>query len=83
MIHMETNAVKYQAAVAAQLDEERRRVGLTFDELTDATSLARASVTRYLKNQRDIPFAALAELCAALGVSVVELVGRAEQRLGN
>ena len=83
MIRMDTKAKEYQAAVAAQLDEERRRTERTFDELAEATTLSRASVERYLKNRRDIPFAALAELSTAMGVSVIELVRRAEARLIN
>lgn len=81
MSRMDNEAKKYQAAIAAQLDEERRRSGMTLDALAEATTISRASIERYMKNRRDIPFSALAELSSALGVSVIEVVKRAEARL--
>lgn len=81
MIRMDNKAKEYQAAVSAQLDEERRRTGKTINGLAEVTTISRASIERYLKARRDIPLAALVELSNAMGVSVVELIMRAEARL--
>lgn len=78
---MDNNAELYQGAVAAQLRAERAASGLTIDDLTARTTLGRASVFRYLSGERDIKMSALFELANALGVSVGELIRRAEQRM--
>lgn len=78
---MDNNAELYQGAIVAQLRAERAAAGLTIDDLTARTTLGRASVTRYLSGDRDIPMKALFELAHALGLTPGEFIRRAEQRM--
>lgn len=80
---MDTKAQEYQDAIAEQLRAERAARNLTMDDLVERTSIARSSVIRYLSGERDIKMSALFELAGALGLSVPELLLRAEQRISD
>lgn len=80
---METNVQAYQAAVAEQLTAERAARGLTIDSLAASAGIHRSSVIRYLDGERDIKMSALFAMAGALGLSVPELLLRAEQRIGD
>lgn len=80
---METKMQAYQEAIAEQLRAERAARGLTIEDLAATTTLHRSSVIRYLSGERDIKISVLFELSGALGLSVPELLRRAEQRLGD
>lgn len=67
-------------ATASILDEERYRLGLTYEELGNKAGMEKMTAHRYLKGKRDIPYSKLLDLCTALGVSVIDVITRAEDR---
>ena len=71
------------AAVAAELRAERVAQEVTFDDLVERVSLSRATTWRLLNAERLITIEALVEFAGALGVSVLEIVERAEKRLAR
>ena len=71
------------AAVAAELRAERVAQEVAFDDLVERVSLSRATTWRLLNAERLITIEALAEFAGALGVSVLEIVERAEKRLAR
>lgn len=71
------------AAVAAELRAERKAQEVTFDDLVERVSLSRATTWRLLNAERLITIEALVELAGALGVSVLDIVERAEKRLAK
>lgn len=71
------------AAVAAELRAERVAQEVTFDDLVERVSLSRATTWRLLNAERLITIEALVEIASALGVSVLEIVERAEKRLAK
>ena len=71
------------AAVAAELRDERVAQEVAFDDLVERVSLSRATTWRLLNAERLITIEALAEFAGALGVSVLEIVERAEKRLAK
>lgn len=74
------DAKKRLKATADVLDQERYRLGLTYQELGEKAGMEKMTAHRYLKGTRDIPYSKLWDLCAALGVSVVDVITRAEDR---
>ena len=71
------------AAVAAELRAERVAQEITLDVLVGRVGLSRNTVWRLLNCERLITIEALMELAEALGVSVLEIVERAEKRLSK
>ena len=71
------------AAVAAELRAERVAQEITFDDLVKRVSLSRNTVWRLLNAERFITIEALVEVADALGVSVLDIVERAEKRLAR
>ena len=71
------------AAVAAELRAERKAQEVTFDDLVERVSLSRATTWRLLNAERLITIEALVEVADALGVSVLDIVERAEKRLAR
>lgn len=69
------------AAVAAVLRAERAAQDLTVQELADSADIPYATLRRYLKAERHIDVATLAELCEALDIDVEDVVIRAVERL--
>lgn len=74
------DAKKRLKATAAVLDQERYNQGLTYEELGRRSGMEKMTAHRYLKGSRDIPYSKLWDLCAALGVSVIDVITRAEDR---
>lgn len=73
----------YQDAIAEQLRAERAARGLTIDGLAAEAGIHRSSVIRYLDGERDIKMSALFAMAGALGLTVPELLTRAEQRISD
>jgi transcriptional regulator with XRE-family HTH domain len=71
------------AAVAAELRAERVAQEVTFDDLVKRVSLSRNTTWRLLNAERLITIEALVEVAGALGVSVLEIIERAEKRLAR
>ena len=71
------------AAVAAELRAERVAQEVTFDDLVKRVSLSRNTTWRLLNAERLITIEALVEVADALGVSVLDIVERAEKRLAR
>lgn len=78
---METYGQDIQAAIADQLRAERTIQGRTLDDLAHEVGISKITLHRYLHSQRDIPIKTLAGICAALNVSMGEIIRRAEARL--
>ena len=68
-------------AVAAVLRGERAAQRITFDELAVRSDLDKSTVLRMLNNQRDMKMAQFSALCGALGVSSVDVMAAAEDRV--
>ena len=68
-------------AVAAVLRGERAAQRITFDELAVRSDLDKSTVLRMLNNQRDMKMAQFSALCGALGVSSVDVMAAAEERV--
>ena len=71
------------AAVAAELRAERVAQEVTFDALTERVSLSKSTLLLLFNARRLISIEALVEIADALGVSVLEIVERAERRLAK
>lgn len=68
-------------AVAEQLRAERAARQMSFKDLVAATGMAEQTLIRYFNGKRDIPLNQLAAIADALGLSPVELVTRATDRI--
>lgn len=71
------------AAVAAELRAERVAQEITFDDLTERVTLSKSTLLLLFNARRLITIEALVEVAGALGVSVLEIVERAERRLAK
>ncbi|MBF4563947.1 helix-turn-helix transcriptional regulator [Plantibacter sp. VKM Ac-2876] len=69
---------RFNAAVATALRDARTARGVTIDDLVRTSGMVRATVLRYLNNQREIPISALYTLAGALGVEAHAMVAAAE-----
>jgi transcriptional regulator with XRE-family HTH domain len=76
-------AAGLNGAVAAELRAERVAREITFDSLTERVSLSKSTLLLLFNARRLISIEALVEIASALGVSVVEIVERAEKRLAK
>jgi transcriptional regulator with XRE-family HTH domain len=72
---------EWARALAGELRAERARKQMTVAELVTATGLSKSAVLHYLNNQREIPMAALADICHAMGVDVSTIAARVTQAL--
>lgn len=79
---MDYTPEQYTSAVAAQLRAERGASKMTIHELAEKSGVMEQSLQRYLNEKRDIPIPVLYQICSGLGVSVHEVIRRAEARLG-
>ena len=68
-------------AVSATLRAERAAAQMTQAELAERSGLGYQTVMRLEKGERSPSVSQLAALCSALGLSMSDLVERAEQRL--
>jgi len=71
------------AAVAAELRAERAAQEVTFDDLVKRVSLSKSTLLLLFNARRLISIEALVEVADALGVSVLDIVERAEKRLAR
>ena len=70
------------AALAATLNGERVASGMTFDELAAATGISKRTLLRQLSTtERDLNIAHVATIAGAFGLSVVEVLAAAEERM--
>lgn len=84
MVNIDKDPTKgLNAAVAAELRAERVAQEVTFDDLVKRVSLSRNTTWRLLNAERLITIEALVEVADALGVSVLDIVERAEKRLAR
>lgn len=70
-----------QAAMAVQIKAEMAALGWKQPELAKRSGIPTSTLHRYLTGERDIPLPAFAEISNALGLSYLELAGRAQRRL--
>ena len=68
-------------AVAAELRAERAAKEISFEAIADRVSMSYRTLLRLFSAERFITIEALVEIAAALGVSVLEIVERAEKRV--
>jgi transcriptional regulator with XRE-family HTH domain len=68
-------------SLAVVVQELRLEQGLTQEALADAASLHRTYIGLVERGQRGPTVAAAAALARALGISLTELISRAEKRL--
>jgi DNA-binding Xre family transcriptional regulator len=78
---MGTYGTDIQSAMAAQIKAEMAARDWKQKNLAEATGIPTSTLHRYLVGTRDIPLPAFAEIANALGLSVMELAGRAQRRL--
>ena len=84
MVNIDKDPTKgLNAAVAAELRAERVAQEVTFDALTERVSLSKSTLLLLFNARRLISIEALVEIADALGVSVLEIVERAERRLAK
>ena len=70
------------AALAATLNGERVASGMTFDELAAKTGISKRTLLRQLSTtERHIDISHVAVIARAFGLSVVEVLARAEERM--
>ncbi len=72
-------AVDFGAALATTVQEARQQRGLTVAALGDAAGVSRAMVSKIERGETQPTAALLAKLSGALGLTLSELVGRAEK----
>ena len=68
-------------AVAAELRAERAAKEISFEAIDERVSMSYRTLLRLFSAERFITIEALVEIAAALGVSVLEIVERAERRV--
>lgn len=78
---MGTYGTDIQSAMAIQIKAEMAARDWKQPDLAEASGIPTSTLHRYLAGQRDIPLPAFAEIASALGLSMVELAGRAQRRL--
>lgn len=70
------------AALAATVNGERVAAGMTFDQLAAASGIPKRTLLRKVSTtERHLNVEDVAALAAALGLTVVEVLARAEDRL--
>jgi len=70
-----------QSAIAVQIKAEMAARDWKQPELAKRSGIPTSTLHRYLTGERDIPLPAFAEIANALGVTYLELAGRAQRRL--
>lgn len=70
-----------QSAITVQMKAEIAARDWRQSDLSNATGIPSSTLHRYLSGARDIPFPVFAEIAYALGLSIPELIGRAQRRL--
>jgi transcriptional regulator with XRE-family HTH domain len=78
---MGTYGTDIQSAIAIQIKAEMAAKDWKQPELAKRSGIPTSTLHRYLTGERDIPLPAFAEIASALGISYLELAGRAQRRL--
>ena len=71
----------YNTAIAKVLNEIYVSQGSPLGRVADEVGVARMSVIRYLKGERDIRVVELRRFAVALGVTVEDVLSEAERRI--
>lgn len=71
------SATAFRRAVVNVIRAERERQRIPVDELVRRGEFNRATLLRYLYNDRDIPITALYRIALGLGVEPADLIARA------
>lgn len=69
-----------QAAVIMQIKAELAAKDWKQSDLAEAADIPTSTLSRYIIGSRDLPFPAFADICAALGLPMSELIDRAQRR---
>lgn len=80
---MGKHGTEAQTAITAQIKAELGAKDWKQADLTAATGIPTSTLSRYLAGLRDIPLPVFAEICLALGLTIPELLERAQRRQGN
>lgn len=80
MVHDEL-AQQVNAAVAAELSDQRESRGITYKELVEDTGLSRSHLDRILKGKIAIEIGELVQICEALGIDPFVLIRNARIRV--
>lgn len=70
-----------QAALVAQVKAEMGAQDMRQKDMAAKVGMQTSTLSRYLSGERDIPMPVVFSFADALGLSVIELVQRAERRL--
>jgi len=70
-----------QSAIAVQIKAEMAARDWKQPDLARESGIPTSTLHRYLTGVRDIPLPAFAEIADALGLTYLELAGRAQRRL--
>lgn len=70
-----------QAAIVTQIKAEMAAQDWKQPELAKRSGISTSSLHRYLAGERDITLPMFVDISAALGMSFLELVARAQRRL--
>lgn len=70
-----------QSAIAIQIKAEMAAQDWKQSDLANASGIPTSTLHRYLAGARDIPLPVFVDICQALGLSITELVARAQRRL--
>ena len=69
-----------QTAMTVQIKAEMAALDWKQPDLAAAAGIPTSTLHRYLSGIRDMPLPALAEISSALGLSMTELMARAQRR---
>lgn len=72
-----------QKAIAIQIKAEMAAKDWKQADLSKATGIVGSTLSRYLSAGRDIPLPVFVDICQALGLSMNELIARAQRRLAG
>jgi len=78
---MGTYGQDIQSAIAVQIKAEMAAKGWKQAELAKRAGINTSTLHRYLAGDRDIPLPVFVGISDALGLSYIELAGRAQRRL--
>lgn len=73
--------IDIQAALVTQVKAEMAARDMKQKDMAQHVGMQTSTLSRYLSGERDIPMPVVFSFAEALGLSIVELVQRAERRL--
>lgn len=78
---MGTYGIDIQAALVKQVKAEMAAQDMRQKDMAERLGMQTSTLSRYLAGERDIPMPVVFGFADALGLSIIELVQRAERRL--